>query len=293
MARQTTQSAHEDRSDSHQISPKIQGRFFRSVMQICLAYVILASLWQLLGPEPESKAEYRTQTILVCFAYVVTAILWIGTSEYRFTAKFALISLSFIICLTFGVNSVREFDASFRVLEPARVRQGRIVHEAIGLSYSLLPNLNVQLQPTFKRDPAIRATSKQKTPSRLRLGDVAAFRHLLPISQNGNSDQSPTMIVLEIQNNPFYDIGHLTQFVRTNEEKMVKSAEMQIVKSTHQVRIANLDMVEYELVKKPRNILARTVYLRAGKFLLNFMLLTENESDCKLFDELLNSIRLQ
>jgi hypothetical protein len=100
------------------------------------------------------------------------------------------------------------------------------------------------------------------------------------------------MIVLEIQNNPFYDLAQLIRFARTNEEQLAQSPEVTIIQKTHAIKIAGLDMVEYKLLKKPRDIIARTVFLRAGMFLLNFMLLTENEADCALFDELLNSIRL-
>ncbi len=290
MASSTKQPAEMPRPIAPQPSSDFLNRGLGAVFQFSMVWLVLATTWQLLGPEPQNQVEHRLQLMMVGMAYIFATGLWIVGSSWSVKTKMISITVCLLITLTLAADSVRKFDGGALVMTPARIRDGRIVHDYLGLSYVKLPDWNVNLQPRITRSP--NPPSKGTSKLRLGYGEAATLCQLSQVLPTEKRNRTPTLIVLEVQRDPYRDLNHFINFVRTSEEKWAAEPDTKIVRHTRLISIAGIEMVEFEFLKEAKNLTARTVWLRKGIFALNFMCITPDAADLALFDEFLHTIQL-
>jgi hypothetical protein len=286
-----TQSAGDSRFTAVQPPSDFQSHRFDLALQLCLLWLLAASVWCLLGPEPLTAFTHRLQLSLVGLAACLSAGFLIADIQAPSLIKWGAISACLVVTVAGSVQAARNYDAGAQILIPARVQQGRIVHHGIGLSYALPPSFQVNLEPTISLSRSRRAHSS-KSPDRLRPGEVAVLCQMVESTSSKESSHGPAWIMLEVQKGTIANLSMLIREVRREQEKWAAMPGFQIVRTTHVSRIAGLDLVEFEFIKEPQHLSARQVYLWTGTWVLHFLLNTEVEGDRRRFDDFLNSIRV-
>src|SRR5262245_2645483 len=292
MAAATKQTAARDRPTVAPQSSGTPGHRFDFALQVCLFWLLAALVWCLLAPEPQTAWGYRLRLVSLGLSASLCCGFWLAGWHSARLTKCGAMAACLLAMLSAGIDSTRKFDAAGQVLARARVQEGRIVHEGIGLSYRLLPNLQVDLAPTITRSLS-RRTGRSDSPPRLRRGEVANVCQMIETASAKESGHGPAWIVLEVQRGRVANLNTFIRDVRREDAKWAALPNFTITRPTHLSRIAGIDMVEFEFVKEPQHLLSRQVYLRTETCVLHFLLNTETERDLPRFDEFLSSIRLE
>jgi hypothetical protein len=261
-------------------------------LQVCLFCVLVASVWWLLLPEPQFAWAYYLRLCVLCLSTSLACGFWLADWRGPRLIKYGAFAACLATTLLASIASARNFDAAGRILERAQVRNGRIVHAGIGLSYPLLANFAVDLTPTMTRSLS-RRSDQARSRARLQLGEVANVCQMIEATSSKETGHGPAWIVLEVQRGRIANLNTLIRDVRREEAKWAELPNFTITRRTHLVRTAGFDSVEFEFVKEPQNLRARQVYLRTDVCVLHFLLNTEVESDLGRFDEFVNSIQLE
>ena len=280
---------HNEQNLRIDIPGSVQGRLLDAAFQFCLAWFLIALALHLLGPVPETKFAYYLQLTVLWFGYAFSIWFW--------TARSKTLPMAFIpVLLAFGfwaaVNSARTFDNSIQVLVPAKIRDGRVVHEGLGLSYALFPGCQVDLQPQVKRNQAQLARGKPTAPLRLQLEEIARLTRIVLAPRSPQNPDSMMVIQLDVVYDRPRGLNAFIRRVRDFEKSLVSRPKMRVIRPTHRSRIAGLDAVEFEYFNDQQKRIYRQVQLRMGQFILNFSLHFVEEADRPQVDEFLNSIRL-
>ena len=252
-------------------------------LQIFLAVSVAAALWQMLGTEPQTLWECRVKWGLPGLAYLITVALWFKSSHQSRLIKPLVMFGSLLVMLMFGLMIENDFVASDHVLVPARLKEGRIVHDSLGLSYAMFPQFRVNPQPIVTRSSEAAGDKRQIQSARLGYGDLAVLIRIVINSSTPGAGGSPSTIILEVQRDSLQDLNALVLGVRRNEARWKEVPHVRIVQSTHRISRAGLDMVEFDFVEEPQNLVSRQVFLRSGSFILNFMLNVVNAGGLGLF----------
>ncbi len=203
---------------------------------------------------------------------------------------FAAILLLFALCT--GANAFREYDAVAHILDPGRRQGDRIVHDAIGLSYSILPGSRVNARPLITKRLGEQDSHASDVLPRLKFGETAILsRMVLPVQPN-ESQRAPTSVIIEVQREHVKDLNQLFFNVRQQEKKWADIPNITITQHTRHSQIGGIDSVQFEFVEEPGHLMSRQVYFRSGQFVLNFMLNTDRDSERPLLEEFLKSVRL-
>ena|GEM_PF-6078347 len=278
-----------DENVRHDVAGGLRGRWLDAAFQVCLAWFMMALTWHLLGPVPETKFDYFLQLAVLWLGYAFSIWLWILRSR-----RLPLVCIPVLLTVGFvaTVDSARTYDASFQVMIPAKVRDGRVIHDGIGLSYALFPGCQVDLQPQVKRNIALQANGNPTAPLRLHLEEVARLCRIVLAPRSQQNDDSSMVIQLDVVYDRPRGLSSFVRRVRDFERSLVSRPKMRVIRSTHRSRIAGLDTVEFEYFNDQQKRIYRQVQLRAGQFMLNFSLHYVDEADRPHVDEFLNSIRL-
>ncbi len=272
-------------------SNDVRGYWLDVAIQMGFVWFLAASTWYVLGPDAQSISEHRQRLILVGLGYAMAVGLWIMGSRQSPITKMVWLSILFSIALLAGLNFAWEFEISARIMEPAQVKQGRVVHEGIGLSYAMLPDSRGDLLPVITRSYSP-DTDKSKLPTRLQEGEMAILSQIMLTPKSPQPGRMPSSITVKAQHYWARNLNAFIRDIRQHEAKKLTIPNSRIIQQTHHSNIAGIDLVEFEYEIVPQHFFSRQVYLRAGPFMLNFMLDTVNEADRRLFDEFLKSIRL-
>lgn len=268
-----------------------QSRWMIAWLNLSLTGLMAASLWQLLGPEPESTWIHRLQLAAVALGTIMSVAIWIATARWTLPIKSFAIGCSLFVAVFTAMISDRDFQASNRVLEPARFQQGRVVHAGLGLSYAAPPGFRFNLQPLITQNTGPSPYGSRLSPHRLRFGEMAILSRLAQDRQTVANGRTPASIILEVQRARTPDLNALILDVRRQEAKWSEFESIQIVKHTHCLTIGGIEFVEFDFLERPQRLLSRQVFLRTRTLVLNLMLNSEAKSDGAVFDQFLESIR--
>jgi len=290
MSVPTKPSTAPDRREIHPVPDSTGSAGTALALQLCLLLLLAALFWNLLGPEPQTAWTHRLRLAALILAACFSCGLWTVGWPRTLPFKLAIIAACLAATLSAGIASIRNFDAAGRILARAHAKQGRIVHDGIGLSYPLMPDFQFNLEPKITRSLSKRVGTESFP--RLQLGEVAVVCEMIE-STSSKETHGPAWIMLEVQRGRIADLNTFVRDVRREELKWAEFPNFEIIRPTHLARIAGIDMVEFEFVKEPQHLIARQVYLRTDTCVMHFLLNTEVESDRPRFDEFLNSIRLE
>jgi hypothetical protein len=191
-----------------------------------------------------------------------------------------------------GINSARQFDKSIRVLTPGKLKQGRFVHEALGLSYAKPPNCQEDLQSRIIRYQPHRMQLNKSPPMRLLFGEMAVINTIVLAPQTNEADSIPSVIHVELMLNRNPDETSFFREVRQREAYFASVPNIHIVRQMHRSKIAGMDVLEFEFIEQKQQLISRQVNLRAGRYLLGFSINAFRDDDLRLFDEMLTSIQI-
>ena len=148
--------------------------------------------------------------------------LWVvGPGSRRLTVKLASMIAFISLLLFLNVTAARRFDESFRVIQSAYVKNGRVIHEGIGLSYAVMPNARMTLRPIINRMAANVKNPASKLSPRLREGIVAILNQIILPSNSQTAGRNQLSINVGIQYSSTWDLSQLlfTRFASKKPER--------------------------------------------------------------------------
>jgi len=290
MGQATKQSAETNRLSDSQPPCEVWGHWLDTAFQLSLMVMMAGLVWLVFGSEPQTAFENRLQLIVLGLGFSLSTGFWIAGSTCAPRIKTIGIFACSLAAIAVGLNSAREFDAASHILDRALVKQGRIGHPAIGLSYAYPPGYRVNLQPFITQSSTPEA-NRLESP-RLRLGDQATLSRM-ERTQVQETGRLPSSIMLQVVSNSLPHSNALIRAIRQFETHCATLPDIQITQHTQRCRIAGMNMIEFSFFDKSQHLTGRHVYLQAGAFTLRFILVAANEADRAQFDEFLNSIRLE
>ena len=262
----TSPSAERDRAD---LSSKSSVGFpiyggLESALHLGIALFLIVSFRRLLGPRPKSRMEFQSRMLLV--GLVLRSRSWPGSrgSRRSMAVKIASILGCVLLPLYTGFRSSREFNASIRLLEPVRIIQGRIVHEAIGLSYAKVREYQLIVRP------AACATLGNGQGINVAI-PVAAVNHHADSNAQPEETQSPeavpatVTVLVRRQDVAGYD-AFVNSVTELEKARAPATPGVRIAQATHHSQIAGIDMLEFESVQKKPYMVTRHIFLKLDEF---------------------------
>ena len=250
-----------------------------------LTLVATSMVWELWFGKPFTTAFERLWLVLYSVGLGLSAWTWIASSTLSLWQRRALICGAFAIIGYAGMDSAREFDTDGQVLLPGRIVRDRFIHDGLGLSFMVSPNMRLL------RDVSVTSpfSGEGSSRNRLRFGEQATlFRMALPNDPEGKS--SP--IRLHLKPFQFSRLDVVVLQVLNQQTSSASKPGVRLVRPMHLYQLGRLDIAEFELMYEPKQILTRYVYLRSGSYLLTFVLTSPNAEDRTLFDDFIQSIQI-
>lgn len=270
-------------------------QFYRSsaALQIGLAWFALAVLWLFFAPEPSTTFDFCLVLGNVEAACFLAVAAWLISSQLSFLFKFGAILATLAVLGLAGYDATRQFDLTSRALEPASVSGGRINHRTLGVSYMQIPDCKIDLNPIVTQRVASQAGNWRLTERRLQYRELAVISQMTRYPRSRNASTPPWSIILEIQRNGTNDSNNFISSIRSIEATFAKTPNTKILQPTHELKSGRLNMLEFVAVNVAQGMVSRRIYLKNGDFVLNFMLNTEAESNHQLFNEFIESIKVE
>ena len=231
--------------------------------------------------------------IVLGIGYACAGGLWISSTDWPVAIKMISCIVYFALLISLGVDTAWTFDARMRAMQPARLTNGRVFHDGIGLSYRVIPNSAAIMQPVVTRKSAKAKQANSNSPLRLRDSEIATLGQITVPPQIRQNSQTPILITIRVQLWWARDFNECLREVSKHEAKESTQPNVQITKRTAESRIAGIKMVEFELVTEPQRTIVRQIYVPTRPFLLSFIIQTSSEADRPAIDEFLDSIQLQ
>lgn len=266
------------------------GHRFELVFQISLLLLLASIVYYLLAPGATSVKEYFIRVFLIGVSSTFVLAFWLILSSWKSLNKWLVFGLCELAVLAVSGNMVRGFANDLHIVEPGRVHRGRIIHDALGLSYAVPPGGRINLLPVVMGNPK-ESNHQLKDRTILAFGEMAIISRI--VVSRSTRDRATTSIVIGVQYSPLADFNSLLLDVGRQEATWTANPNRKIVQKTHPVKTANIEAAEFEFVEEPQHLMSRQLYVRSGDYVLNFMLNTEDDADRSLFDKFLNSINLE
>lgn len=261
------------------------------ILQLGLTLFVLSSFSLLLLPEGNSPWYHRVAYLGLFVGYSIVVLIGLMNQDCSKRIKRFVGVVLLTAPLPIVVHSLHERDMSFRLLEPARTEYRRIVHRGLGLSYPALSDWRYQFQPVLTRERT-QVVKSAPLPSHLRYGDVVMLSQMVQQASISGERTSPTSISVFVQHNWGAGASAFVNAVRQFESRVENSGKNQIRKRTHSVHITGADALEFEYVQTSPAQISRQLFVRIGRFVVYFVMSTDNTADCQTFDEFTRSIRV-
>jgi len=260
-------------------------------LQLAIFGFFLASAWSIFGPEPSTRVENGVVSLVFGCTFFAGISLWISGTVWSTRIKIGAIFGILVGLAAAGFNSDQQFESSIRILEPPRVVDGRVFHDAIGLSYAIPMGSQADFQPRQTR--TLSSPPRSSLISRLRNGDAAILSRFVLASDSPPSGAIPSLILFEVEHRRNRALNRFMRDIRAKEMAIGSYPNLRIVHHAHAKKIAGLDLIEFEFAEERQQFTSRQVNLQAGKFLLNFTFNCSREQDRLQFDLFLQSLRLE
>jgi len=286
----TKPSTNTEKQAVDSTSSKVSGYTRDLAFHVSLSLFLVASCWQFFGSEPRSRTEFDLRIAALGIGYCLSLVLWFISSHWPTTIKVVGIIAGLLLAFTVARSLKKEFDSGFQVLNRASVKNGRVIHAGLGLSYSLPTQSRVNLQPLMLSRTS-QASVNAKLPWRLGFGEMAILSRIEFAPGTSGPARGTSAIVFEVLRDRIRDLNSFIREVRVRELDLSREAHLQVVRHTFHRRLAGFDLVEFEYVEELAHRRGRQVYLQTGSYLLHFSFITHQDEDRWLFDEFLKSIR--
>lgn len=293
MTQQLQSSQRTEASKTSTPSNTASHRTAGLLFQLSLIWVVAASLWHLVLSNPDSRTAFQVEVVVFALGAVCSAAIWIFGSDLSVGGKSISLAAFCFLVGAISIQSTSVHALRCRILEPARIQGDEIFHETLGLTYKVPANFRVNLFPLFTNTHRNSSSVEFIRRHGLEFGDTVILSRSIQMTSSQQSQPDQATIILEVQRNAIPDLNAFVLEVRRNEAKYSKIPNIQIIRSTHISHISGLEMVEFEFVEYPQELISRQVFLRNGPFIMNFMLNGHNDVDRALFETFLRSIRIQ
>lgn len=251
----------------------------------------LSTSWYMFGPEAATRAENLVQLIVIGVSFLTSAWMWLSATTVPRSYRLAILASSAVIVVLICLQLIAEYEESYRILKLARIENGRIVHDAMGLSYGLLSDWNPDLTVRMTMNANSTKIPEGRLAERLACGQSAVIGreiHHSPDSKNG----IPSLITVEVEHDRSRVLNRFVRLVRSRELNLSTFPNIKLTQRTRDLQINGLHMVEYEFFEDRQKFYSRNVHLQAGKYILTFIMNSSVEADRERFDEFLRTIRV-
>lgn len=256
-------------------------------LHVGLLLIATALIWQFFFEPARVVWGERFCILTFCCGALLAANCWITSASLPRTVKPALLVAVLIVTITGGVLATQDLVAHRQIFRPGRIERSRFVHDGLGLSFRIVPQMQL-LRDVTVADSDGKSVDFLKQP-RLRFGQEATiFRMALP----NDPEAKACPIVLTIKPFRFSRRDLVVYQVLNNQTHFSSQAGERLARPVQFHRLANFDVIDFELVHVTEHFLSRYVYLRSGSYLVCFVLRSPNADDRRLFDEFVSSIQI-
>ena len=257
-----------------------------------LLMFVLGKIWQLFGEQPVvTDRENLLKLIIVCLGFGLAGAAWITGLQVSNGLRAILFGLTFAFVTYYAVTTYEELNYTGRALIPARVENGKWIHDGLGLSFTMLPDW----QQTVSRPTIIASEySPIGRERRVRLcpNELAVFSHLEHRNDQTNPVSAVSSIRVEALRRRFSD---LSRVVATAQQLQAGAERLPGFKLIHKVefyRLHGFDVAEFRYVNQNLPSISRFLLARSGEFLLQIIMEATREEDFNQFQGFLDSIQI-
>ena len=263
------------------------------LFQLSFGSFCIAAVLFMIKPEVDSFSLQQCYLWFMGLSCTIPISFWILNLSASRALKIGLCLAVVFAAWKVGERSASDYEKSLTVLAPPELRQGRFIHETLGVSYAKLPNFeeNLELKLTRLQNP--QAGSQQGGGNRIRVGEKAIVNQMSDARNLQPASPVKTMILFEVKRDTRKALNQFLTDIQIREANLSSLPNMRILSGAHSSQVAGREAIEFELIETRQQVTSRHVHLRQGDYTLTFVFNTASDADRGLFDEFLKSVKLE